>query len=231
MTLNTLDRSAAGVIDLDMKKIYNKSIDEEISTAFNDLSKCEGEELSKKCGVVFLRGSGKKSYKRYVVNVLNKTYSVELETREVMDLISGKPASKELALVILRYLAYSSGGRGSETWIPYENLPDSRKYLELFRRNVTRPFIKTFGSNPEKYELVCRRMGGKKEKLGGISYSFYFLPKVQLLTQLWKIREEFSQPAANISFNSSVKFYLNARDLLLVAKTMVESLENEAKKI
>lgn len=214
-----------------MRGIYNKSIDEETSNAFNDLLKWEGEELSKKCGVVFLKGPGKKNYRRYVVNVLNKTYSVELESREVVDLISGKLASKELALVILRYLAYSTGGRASENWIPYEKIPDSRKYLDSFKRNVIRPFIKAFGNNPEKYELACKRIGGKKERLGGVSYSFYFLPKVQLLTQLWKSRDDFSQPAANLSFNGSVKYYLNARDLLLVARIMVESLENEAKKI
>ncbi len=214
-----------------MKDIYSKSIEEEISIALDSLSKCEGEEVGKKCGVVFLKGSGKKGYKRFVVNVLNKTYSVELETREVLDLISGKPASKELALVIVRYLAYSSSGKASEGWVPYEKIPDSRKYLELFRKNVVRPFVRAFGSNPEKYELACRRIGGKKEKLGGISYSFYFLPKVQLLTQLWKGRDEYSQPAANVSFNSSVKHYLNARDLLLTAKIMVEFLEAEAKKI
>jgi len=214
-----------------MKGIYSKSIEEEISTTFDNLSKCEGEELTKRCGVVFLKGSGKKSYRRFVVNVLNKTYSVELESREVMDLISGKPAPKELALVILRYLTHSTGGRASENWIPYEKIPDSRKYLDLFRKNVIRPFIRTFGNNPEKYELACKRIGGKKEKLGGISYSFYFLPRVQLLTQLWRSREDFSQPAANVSFNSSVRYYLNARDLLLAAKIMVESLENEAKKI
>mgnify|MGYP000464370095 FL=1 len=214
-----------------MKGIYSKSIEEEISTVFDDLAKCEGEESTKRCGVVFLKGSGKKSYRRFVVNVLNKTYSVELESREVVDLISGKPASKELALVILRYLAYSTGGRASENWLPYEKIQDSRKYLDLFRKNVIRPFIRTFGNNSDKYELACKRIGGKKEKLGGISYSFYFLPRVQLLTQLWRSREDFSLPAANVSFNSSVRYYLNARDLLLVAKIMVESLENEAKKI
>lgn len=166
------------------------------------------------------------------MNFLNKTYSVEVDSREVVDLVSGKPPPKELALVILRYLAYSTAGRTSETWIPFEKLPESKKYLEMFRRAVVRPFLRTFGSYPEKYELACKRIGGRREKLGGISYSFYLLPKVQLLTQLWKAgREDYSQPAANISYNYSVRYYLNARDLLLGAKLLIDALEAESKKI
>ncbi|MCS7125675.1 MAG: DUF3786 domain-containing protein [Aigarchaeota archaeon] len=217
---------------MSIKNIYSPSLDEEILTAFNNLAKCEGEEIGKKCNVVYLKGGAKKGYRRFIVNFLNKTYSVEVDNREVVDLISGKPPSKELVLVILRYLAYSTPGRTSESWVPFEKLPDSRKYLEMFRKVVVRPILRTFGSSPEKYELACKRIGGRREKLGGISYSFYLLPKVQLLTQLWKAgKEDYSHPAANVSFNYSVRYYLNARDLLLAAKLLVDALEAESKKL
>jgi len=214
------------------KKIFSPSLEEEILRSFEDLEKCEMLEASRRCGIVYLGDPEKKGCKRFVVNVLNKTFSVDIDKREVLDLILGKPAPKELSLIIVRYITYSTSGKVTDTWVTYEKIPGAKEYLELFRKLVIRPLVRVFGENPEKYEIVCKRLGGKKERLGGISYSFLFLPKIQLLTQLWKAgREEYSTPMANLSFNSSVKHYLSARDLLIVGKIMVEMMEAELKKI
>lgn len=217
---------------MNLKDLFSPSLEEEIEAAFNDLARSDGEEVSKRCSVVYLKGSEKKCCRRYIVNFLTRTLSVEVDRREVVDLVSGKPPPRELSLVLVRYLAYSTSGRTSDTWVPYEKLPDSKRYLELFKKVVLRPFLRTFGSSPEKYEMACKKLGGKREKLGGISYSFYLLPKVQLLTQLWKAsHEDYSRPEVNISFNYSVRYYLNSRDLLLAAKMLVDILEAEAKKL
>jgi len=215
-----------------LKDVFSPSLEAELNQAFKDLSKRNGEEVSKRCGVIFLPPrKPKRKFGRYIVNLLTKTYSVELESREVVDLISGKQAPAELALVITRYLAYSSGGRHRESWIPYERFPGSKPLIPLFNRNVLRPFARLFGYEPEKYLDVCKRLGGKRERLGGFSFSFLFLPKVKLLTQIWKARREhYIPPAANISFNYSARYYLSARDLLLVGQLMVKILEYEAKK-
>ena len=215
-----------------LKGIYSPSLDEELKCAFSELSKKDGEEISKKCGVVFLppRKPNRKQG-RYIVNLLTKTYSVEIEGRKVVDLISGKQASPELALVMVRYLGFSTGGRPRDDWVPYDKFPGSKPYLSLFDRNVLRPFARFFGYKPERYEAACKRLGGKRERLGGLSFSFLFLPKVKLLTQIWKARkEDYTPPAANISFNHSARHYLSARDLLLAGQFMVQFLEAEARR-
>lgn len=216
---------------MSLKELYNESLEHELREAFLELAKKRGEEVEKRCAVIFLPARGARKQGRYIVNFLNKTYSVELERGEVIDLISGKNASKELALIMVRYLAYSTGGGHSDEWVPYEKIPGSKRFLPHFDRLVLRHLARTFGYEPEKYELACKRLGGKKERLGGLSYSFHFLPKVRILTQLWKAsKDDYTPPAANISFNHSSRHYLNARDLLLVGQLMVNTLESEVKK-
>lgn len=212
--------------------LYSPSLEKELERAFAELSKKDGEEVSKRCGVIFLPPrKPKRRYGRYIVNILTKTYSVELERKEVVDLISGKQASPELSLVIVRYLGFSVGGKQRDDWIPFERFPGAKPYLSLFDRNVLRPLAQLFGYKSERYVFACRRLGGKKELLGGLSFSFFFLPKVRLLTQVWKARkEDYTPPAANMSFNYSAQHYLSARDLLLVGQLMVKSLEMEARK-
>ncbi len=217
---------------MSLREIFSPSLEEEVRQAFRRLAKEDGGEVSKRCGVVFLPPRPpQRKHGRYIVNLLTKTYSVELGSMEVVDLISGKPASRELALIIVRYLGFSTSGRHSDDWVSYEKFPGARPYLQLFDRSVLRPLARIFGYNPERYEVACRRLGGKRERLGGMSYSFIFLPKIKVLTQVWRARkEDYTPPAANMSFNKSSRHYLSVRDLLLVGQYMVKILESESKK-
>ena len=216
-----------------LRDLFSPSFEEEFRQAFQNLLKKDGREVSKRCEVVFLPPKPpRRKHGRYIVNLLTKTYSVELDSMEVVDLISGKAASRELALIIVRYLGVSTSGRHSDEWIPYEKFRGSKPYIQAFDRSVIRPLARVFGYNPERYEAACRRLGGKREKLGGMSYSFLFLPKVKVLTQVWKARrEDYTPPAANMSFNRSSRYYLSIRDLLLVGQYMVRALEAESREV
>ncbi|MCS7132335.1 MAG: DUF3786 domain-containing protein [Aigarchaeota archaeon] len=206
---------------------------EDYKTIFQELLKMDGEEAAKRCGVIFLPSSkpGKKRG-RYVVNLLVKTYSVELDSEEVIDLVAGKEAPNEIAFLVLKYLSSSAGVGRKEDWIPFDEFPRAKLYKSYFVRYVLNPFARTFGYDPEKYELVCRRLGGKKEKLGGLSYSFSFLPRVRVLTQLWRGRkEDYVSPTSNMMFNFSAKHFFSAEDLFLAGRVMISIMEAEAKKL
>jgi len=206
---------------------------EDCKEIFQDLLKRNGDEVAKRCSVIFLPPSkpGKKKG-RYVINLLVKTYSIELDTGEVIDLIAGKEAPNEIAFLILRYLSSSAGVGRKEDWIPYEEFPKAKRYKSYFDRYVLRPFSRIFGYEPEKYELVCRRLGGKREKLGGLSYSFTFLPRVRILTQLWRgRREDYVPPTTNLMFNYAARHYFSAVDLLLAGRVMISIMEMELKKL
>ena len=207
--------------------------EKEYKQLFRELLKRDGEEVAKRCGVIYLPPSkhGKKKG-RFVINLLVKTYSVELDTNEIIDLIAGKNAPPEIAFLILRYLSSSDGVGRKEDWVPFEEFPKARQYKSHFDRYVIKPFSRIFGYESEKYELVCRRLGGKKERLGGLSYSFTFLPRIRILTQLWKgRREDYVSPTANVMFNYAARHFFTAEDLLLAGRVMISMMEAEAKRL
>jgi hypothetical protein len=97
---------------------------------------------------------------------------------------------------------------------------------------VVRPLARIFGYDSERYESACRRLGGRRERLGGISYSFSFLPKIRILTQLWAgRREEYVEPKASLMFNYSARYFLSAEDMLLAGRIMVSAMASEARRI
>jgi len=207
--------------------------EEDCKSSFQKLLKMRGEEVAKRCGVIFLTSSkpGKRRG-RYVINLLTRTYSIELDTCEVIDLIAGKEAPHETSFLILRYLSSTGGTGRKDDWTSFEKFPKARLYRSYFERYVIKPVARTFGYNSEKYELVCRRLGGRREKLGGLSYSFNLLPKIKVLTQLWAgRREEYVAPKANLMFNHSAKYFLSAEDLLLAGKIMAAAMTAEARKL
>lgn len=200
---------------------------------FQDLVKLDGGQVAKRCGVVFIEPSKPGSRRgRYIVNLLTRTYSVELDSLEVVDLVAGKAAPLEIAYLILRYLTSTGGAGKKEDWTQFTDFPMGKLYKSYFDRYVIKPFTRIFGYDSEKYELACRRLGGKRERLGGISYSFNFLPRVRILTQLWAgKKEEYIEPRASLMFNYSARYFLSAEDMLLAGRIMVSAMSSEARKV
>lgn len=206
--------------------------EEECRRIFQELVKLDGYQVAKRCGVIYLeppRTDGRRG--RYIVNLLTRTYSVELNEGEVVDLIAGKSASLETSYIILRYLSSAGGVGRKEDWTQFTDFPRGKLYRSYFDRYVVRPLVRIFGYDSEKYEFACRRLGGRREKLGGISYSFSFLPRVRILMQLWAgKREEYVEPKVNLMFNYSARYFLTIEDMLLAGRIMVSAMASEARR-
>jgi hypothetical protein len=201
-----------------------------VSKSFDRLERIRHEEAAKRCGVIYLRGS-ESSGGRYIVNVLNKTYTVELGQRAVLDLMTGRQAGGKLSYVILAYLLSDGGHAGPESWHPIQNLLKTPTLTSYFQKNVTRPITKLFGFDSQSFERCSIALGGVREKkMGGSSYSFLFLPKVKLVFQLWAgDPEDLTQPEASISYNTPAPRYLSTIPLIYACEIIVGFLEKESK--
>lgn len=206
--------------------------EEDCKRIFQELVKLNGDQVAKRCGVIFIEPSkpgGRCG--RYIVNLLTRTYSVELDEGEVVDLVAGKSATPETSYLILKYLSSTGSVGRKEDWTHFTDFPRGKLYRSYFDRYVVRPLARTFGYNSEKYESACRRLGGRREKLGGISYSFNFLPRVRILIQLWAGKsEEYVEPKVNLMFNYSARYFLSIEDMLLAGRIMVNAMASEAKR-
>ncbi|MDJ0270199.1 MAG: DUF3786 domain-containing protein [Aigarchaeota archaeon] len=209
--------------------------DSELATwlkqSLEKLSQLKPEEVAKKCGVVFLNPHEKKDGGRFIVNLLNKTFTVELASREVVDLITGKQVHDKLAYVIAEYLATGDGTSLSDSWVPMSKTITAQELSTYFQKTVIRPMTRLFGHDSELFEASARALGGKRELLGGRSFSFLFLPKVKLLFQVWAVdKRDLTPPAVNVSHSSNATRYLKPLPLTYACEIMVDWLEKEAKK-
>ncbi len=201
-----------------------------VNECFDKLLSQDHVATMKRCGVVYLSGQGSAAG-RYIVNVLKKTYTVELDARKVVDVTTGREASEKLAYVLLEYLLGEGGASVLENWQPVENITSQPSYRYYYQKAVVRPLERLFGYNRESFESVSMSLGGKKEKLGGIAYSFQFLPKVSALIQIWVGNtEEMIKPRINTYFNAGARLFLKDLPLLYVFEILSNFMERAAKK-
>jgi len=202
-----------------------------VEEAFSRLMKLRHGDVAKKCGVVYLRPKEGSGAGRFIVNLLNKTYTVELSSMQVVDLISGREAGSKLTYVIVEYLVNGDGSSLGSSWIPTSKILTTQELSNYFKKAILRPLIQTFGYNKEGFEEAAKALGGKREKLGGVSFSFLFLPKVKLLCQIWPgDKRGFTQPAANMSNSDTALNYLPKVPLLYACEGLVNFLAREASK-
>ena len=200
-----------------------------LKESFERLVKVNHVATMKKCDVVYLPGGDKRAG-RYIVNVLHKTYTVELDNHMVVDLMTGKRADDKLAFVIVEYLL-GEGGAVSDTWVPLDQLLKQPAFLYHYQKNVTRPLEKHFGYNKPLFEEISRSIGGKREKMGGTAFSYTFFPKVKLLLQIWFGDEaEMRRPSFNASFNLGATKFLKPTPLLFVFELLLDFMVKAAKK-
>lgn len=188
-------------------------------------------ETAKKCDVIYLESSSDQGKKgRYIVNLLHRTFSVEWPEMRVIDLVSGKQAAEQVSIIALSYLLNGDGSSAVEGWVPFENIKGAAAYLPEFKRRSISPLTQNFGSNPKDFEKACISLGGKRERLAALSFSFTALPRIRILCQLWRaVKEDYVPAAANISFSRSAPHYLPPRELGALGRLLVEWLSSAVK--
>jgi len=186
------------------------------------------QAVMKKCDVVYLpaQGGGRG---RYIVNLLHKTYTVELDQRTVVDLMTGKEAEPKLSYLILNYLLGEGGQPTGEDWQPVESLLNNVVYSSYLQKTVIRPLEKIFGYDPELFQQTCKAVKGRREKLGGLSFSFQLLPKIQTLLQLWPGNvEEMRNPRVGAAVKPVAVKFLKPVPLLYGLEVLAVFLEKDA---
>ncbi|MEM4268618.1 MAG: DUF3786 domain-containing protein [Candidatus Caldarchaeum sp.] len=204
-------------------------IKKHVEEAFSKLLRQDHSSTMKRCDVVYLPSS---RHGRYIVNVLNKTFTVELDIGSVVDLTLGKEAGEKLSYVLLEYLTGEGHSASPEGWVSVETVLLQPSHKNYYQKAVVRPLEKLFGYDRELFEAVSRRLMGRREKLGGTAYSFQFLPKVQALVQVWVGNTtEFTKPKINTSFNSGARRFLGETALVYLFEVLADFMEKAARKM
>ncbi|MCS7145813.1 MAG: DUF3786 domain-containing protein [Nitrososphaerota archaeon] len=202
---------------------------EELDALLAELRQRPPEQVVKLCHVVHLpprEGKGD----RFLINVLNGSYVLDLATGAVSDAVTHKASQPKLAQLLIKYLARFQGGKPGE-WIPLEKFPRGQVYAGEIMRRAYRPLIEQFGYDPVGFDASCKAIDGEKEKLGGLSFSFSLFPMIRLLLQLWAGDERtYRSPTANMMFSNSYLNVFTAEEAVDSAEFLVSELIKIKKK-
>lgn len=182
------------------------------------------ESIVKSCRVVYLppkEGKGR----RFLIYLLNGSYSLDIDRQEVLDLSSEKPAGNNITRLVLKYLAFCESPPKKEEWVLLDRFQGGAQAMGEMNRRAVRPLLEVFGHDAAGFDAACRAIGGRREKLGGVSYSFEFFPKFRILIQLWAADpSSYRKPTTNFMFGSSATRLFTGSDIADASEIMVSAI-------
>ena len=107
--------------------------------------------------------------------------------------------------------------------ITFREIPSGEFYYQPFLKRVQAPLLTNFGSDQELLRRTGAKLGGKDATLGDVSMCFCPLPKITITLILWKGDAEFP-PDGTVLFDSSIKSFLPAEDIVFLAGSLVYKL-------
>lgn len=144
------------------------------------------------------------------LSFINRAYRVESPGGKIFT-ADGKAAQLYQSILILHYLVTADGTPLDGRWIAYRHLPGGDIYIEPFNNRAIRPFLKTFGNDPEQFRKAAMALGGKQVQMSGIGMTVPVFPRVPICFVIWPGDEEMP-PSANILFDGKAASYLPTED-------------------
>ncbi len=164
------------------------------------------EETALKCAVEYI--PTKKAFK---VFFLQEEFFVKFPSGEILS-SGGEKASLYVSIILLHYINTSNGIPLAGRWISFKELPGGQIYIEPFKKRALDPFLKTFGSSPDKFIEAASKIGGfHNKRVGKFSMVIPVLPRVPVNFIIHPGDDEFSA-SVNILFDAHAQGYLPTED-------------------
>jgi hypothetical protein len=120
--------------------------------------------------------------------------------------VSPRPSrmlSKELQILLIRYLVTNNGGEPTGESISEKDLPGGVTYFQGPHSLQVSPIAHRYGTDPDAFEQRGRELGGTPGTCGDKAMTFLPFPLMPVTYVLWKQDEEF--PASvTVVFDRSI---------------------------
>ena len=134
-----------------------------------------------------------------------------------------QPASVLDQALILYYLTYADGAPLHHAWIGFSDLPDGRFYNQAFQGYTGQELARAFRNDLLAFEHAALSLGGKRQALGDIAFSFQALPRVPLLAVYWCGDDEFPS-RCQVLFDAAASHYLPTDAYAILGSTLTRRL-------
>jgi hypothetical protein len=120
---------------------------------------------------------------------------------------TGAELTVDVQAMLLYHFQTSRGAPVAGRWISFSELPDGKFYTTAFQGYTGGELARTFHNDLASFERAAEKAGGKREELGGASYSFTALPRIRLLVVYWEGDDDFP-PSVQVLFDAAVVQHL-----------------------
>ena len=182
-----------------------------LASAREELRQREPETLAALCGIQF-----DASARLFLVSLFGQSFEVSYPDFTAHEVSSERhEATPWVHCLLFHYFRHASGARLAHRWISYRELPGGTFYHQAFQGYSGDRLARAIGNDLAALEMAAHKLGGKRESMGDLSFSFAALPRVPVALVYWLGDDEFP-PSAKVLFDASASDYLPTDALAVV---------------
>ena len=160
---------------------------------------------------------------RYVIDLLNREYVVNLAEKRVLSAKESSPATFLEELCLLAYLINAQDVPVSGKLSPAEALPGGEFFFRGLHKLPAEELERVFGQHPKGLYRVMDEFNAERCEFGDASIRLHVLPRVPLTVVVWRGDEEFAA-RASILFDQTAAAHLPLDALWTAANLTVKAL-------
>lgn len=182
-----------------------KPLEQRIAALRKELERADPIQLAERIGARYEdQGQGQALF---YLEMWGKEICLSFPGLEVIEESSNTPLRIDSQALLMYYFFTSDGTQPVGKWISFSELPDGKFYQQAFQGYTGGELTRAFGDELESFIQAAENLGGKREHLGDVSYSFQALPRLPVLIVYWQGDEDF--PASmQILFDASAPHHL-----------------------
>lgn len=186
---------------------------------WQQLVELDGRQTSQKAKYQYIHET-----KQYIITLLNKSYTVSLENRQITETENDSESAGFLEqLCILSYLINAKQSPCVNKLVKVESFPGGQFFFRGAHTLPTEKLLKTFGENPQILHQASLALNAKQCDYGDASVEILVLPKIPLTLVIWGNDEEFVG-RASILFDQTASLHLPLDALFAVITISVNAI-------
>lgn len=121
-------------------------------------------------------------------------------------------------LTIMQHLHYyKQTAMESTKRVAFREIKEAAVFEKAYQKSSLKPLVRAFSNHLEELRLAGKKLQGKKESLGDVSFTLQAFPRISLTYVFWDADEEFPA-SANILFDNRITDWTHPESVPVLAE-------------
>ena len=161
----------------------------------------------------------------FAVKLLGREFRITHPDYTITAVDGGPVPPLPIQTFLLRYLLECKDTAWSGQWKTFREMPWGEMYIKPFTgRALTRAAF-TFGTQLERFQAACEKMGAVKVDHGDAGYQFDFIGNYKVQILVWEGDDEFP-PNAQILYSDNFAEGFTAEDRVVAADILIAAIKS-----